>query len=284
MITETEYKEKVSEKVDALSATQVSLPGILISESELPSEPVSPMESGLLSEALIEQVIYHEFKSPLSTIKGYLQLIKKGTFDPEEQERIVNLMMERIDSLNQLVSDLTSLTISDKSRLDAGRDSISGLLGIVHEEFSRFGNDGGHTINLELPEEEICCDFDRNMMNKVYTNLIGNAIKFTPDGGRITIGLRVMGEEVVTYVEDNGIGIDPSCKEWIWQPFKSTDNSLLHHLSQGYDFQGDGVGIGLALVKHIVEMHGGRVEVESQGVGKGSKFTVVLKKEIDPDF
>ena len=224
----------------------------------------------------------HEFKSPLSTVKGYLQFMKNGDLKADEQERIENLMMERIDYLNQMVSDINSLTMSDRSDLNARRDNISQLLSMVYDEFSRFGNNRGHTINLELPEEEVYCDFERDRIYKVYTNLVGNAIKFTPDGGRITIGLEVVEEEVVTYVEDSGIGIDPDYKEQIWEPFKSTDNSLTNHPDQGYDFQGSGAGIGLVLVKHIVEMHGGRVEVESEGVGKGSKFAVVLNKEIDP--
>ena len=227
-------------------------------------------------------IIGHEFKSPLSTIKGYLQLMKKKSVQPKDQERVVSVMMERVDSLNQMVSDITSLTMKDRSYLNARRDSMSGLFSMVHDEFSRFGNNRGHTIDLKLPKEEVYCDFDRDRMYKVYANLIGNAIKFTPDGGRITIGLEVKGKEVITYVEDSGIGIDPAYKEWIWKPFKSTDNSLRHHTAQGYDFQGGGIGIGLALAKHIVELHGGRIEVESEGVGQGSKFIVVLKQKIDP--
>jgi PAS domain S-box-containing protein len=227
-------------------------------------------------------IIGHEFKSPLSTIKGYLQLMGKGAVKSEEQSRVINVMVERVNSLNNMVSDIINLTISDRSHLNIKRDNLSGLLGGVYDEFSRFGNIRNHTIKLDMPAEAVYCDFDRDKMYKVYANLVGNAIKFTPDGGTITIGLKTLGEDVVTYVEDSGIGIDPSYKDWIWKPFKSTDSSLRHHTAQGYEFQGGGLGIGLTLVKHIAELHGGSVRVESEGAGKGSKFTIVLRKKIEP--
>ena len=260
----------------------------MIEERRITPEPRSPSESLVEptiknqlirnGESMRLDIICHEFKSPLCTINGYLQLLKKGNLKPEEQERIVNIMIERVESLNQMVSDKTSLTISDQYPLNKRRGNISQLLGTVYKEFNHFGNGQGHSIFLELPEEEIYCDFDMDMMYKVYANLIGNAIKFTPAGGKLTIGLKVVGEEVVTYVEDNGMGLDLTYKDWIFEPFKSMNTSLKRHTNDGYDFQGGGSGIGLALVNQLVGMHGGRVYMESEGVGKGSKFIVVLKK------
>jgi len=126
----------------------------------------------------------------------------------------------------------------------------------------------GHVLEVHLPERPVKLEADRARLSQVFSNLIGNACKFTPDGGRIVIDARVAGAHAVVSVRDNGIGIAADRIGGVFEMFSQIDNSL--ERAHG------GLGIGLTLVRRLVEMHGGSVVAKSAGLGEGSEFVVTL--------
>jgi CheY-like chemotaxis protein/anti-sigma regulatory factor (Ser/Thr protein kinase) len=127
---------------------------------------------------------------------------------------------------------------------------------------------GRHELAVDLPREPVWLDADPTRLGQVVSNLLNNAAKFTPDGGRIRLSAAVEGGAAVVRVADNGVGIAPDVLQRMWEMFAQGDRTLGR--SHG------GLGIGLTLVRRLVEMHGGTVEAHSQGPGLGSTFTVRL--------
>jgi CheY-like chemotaxis protein len=125
-----------------------------------------------------------------------------------------------------------------------------------------------HTLRTQLSEEALFVDADQTRLEQIISNLLNNASKYTPNGGNIELSVRREGDFVAISVSDNGLGVPSNCLDDVFQMFNQVDRSL--HRAQG------GLGIGLALVRTLVEMHGGEVKAESAGLNRGSTFTVRL--------
>ena len=180
-------------------------------------------------------------------------------------------MDRQVQQMVRLVDDLLDVSRITRGRIELRKARIS-LDEIVQSavEISRGLIDrAGHTLTVELPPAPVYLDADLTRLAQVFSNLLNNAAKYTPDGGKILLSARRADEDRVRVsVQDNGSGIEPAMLPRVFDLFAQEDRSL--ERSQG------GLGIGLSLVRRLVELHGGRVEAHSAGRGQGSEFSVEL--------
>ncbi len=212
----------------------------------------------------------HELRNPLAPLRNSLAILQRSAGEPATFEKASGVMERQLSHLVRLIDDL----------LDVSRISLDKLtlrvevadLGVVLEhavEASRPAAErAGHVLEVHLPERPVRLRADRARLSQVFSNLIGNACKFTPDGGRVVIDARVAGEHAIVSVRDSGIGIAADRIGGVFEMFAQIDNSL--ERAHG------GLGIGLTLVRRLVEMHGGSVVAKSAGLGQGSEFVVTL--------
>ncbi|MGB9681772.1 MAG: sensor histidine kinase [bacterium] len=217
--------------------------------------------------------ISHELKTPLASMKAMVEvLIEGGADDINIRREFLDSINQEIDRLNRLVSDLLLLSRleSDKEFLNpVPTDFVDIVTGIVSRFHPRAMKEGLN-LNLHIEGDIPKLNIDVNYMDQVISNLIDNAIKYTPSGGRIDVKVEDMGRFVKVSVSDTGIGIPREDLPRIFERFYRGDKSRNPSLG--------GVGLGLSIVKHIVEAHGGKVGVESE-LGKGSTFYFTLPKE-----
>ncbi|GAB4569778.1 MAG: hypothetical protein Kow0077_02840 [Anaerolineae bacterium] len=219
------------------------------------------------------QNLAHELRTPLTYIKGYTSLLKDGELGPitEEQDSALGIVMDKTEVLQQLIQDVVTLEqISEKS-LDFEVVDFGELIAQVFDAARTIHSSESLRFKLERAHETtpVLVCIDRTRINQALDNLISNAVKFSPGGGTITIGMRVDREagRVACSVSDTGIGIAPDHLQRIFERFYQVRDP---------DRQGiGGSGIGLALVQRIVRAHGGEVQVASKK-GEGSTFTIVL--------
>jgi two-component system phosphate regulon sensor histidine kinase PhoR len=217
----------------------------------------------------------HDMRSSLTGIHGLgLRLLGKSTSMTEEKKneylRIINKEASKLESL---VDDFLEF-----SRLETGRLKLNyGAVSLDKELMELYGlyqpraSQKGIELTIQIEEALPIIEADENRLRRVFTNLLDNALKFSKEGGTVTIAAREAAREIVVHIIDQGIGIDPEEIPFIFDIF---------HRSRGSDTR-EGYGIGLATVKAIVEGHGGKVRVQSE-LGKGSIFTVLLPKEAGP--
>ena len=212
----------------------------------------------------------HELRNPLAPIRNAVALLRElPPSDPRVAE--VGALLERqVVQLTRLTDDLLDASRITRGRLELRRERVQ-LADVVQSalETSRAAiEEGGQTLEVALPPEPVHLDADGTRLAQVFTNLLNNAAKYTPPGGRIAIEA-VRGERTVEVrVRDTGIGIEAEQVSRLFEPFWQAATAL--------DRSGGGLGIGLALVRGLVELHGGTVEVRSEGPGRGSEFTVRL--------
>jgi signal transduction histidine kinase/GGDEF domain-containing protein len=224
-------------------------------------------------------VASHELRTPLAAIKNAVQLLLKGTAGKinENQEKFLSMAERNINRLTNILNDLLSLSKIESGRIELKFENI-GLKGIIELTASslRPHADGKSLkIDVEISEPLPPVYGDPEKIEQILTNLIGNAIKFTPDGGRILITAQPLshgekggyGDRVAVSVEDTGIGIPPEHLDAIFEKFHQVEGSLHRSVS--------GTGLGLAITKGLVEAHQGKIWVESE-MGKGSTFTFTL--------
>ena len=236
-------------------------------------------ERRAMEEALLEAdrrkdeflaTLAHELRNPLAPIRTGLELMRLTQDDPATLEEIRITMERQTQQLITLVDDLLDISRITRGKLELRRCRVE--LGEVVEsavEASRpFIDEAGHELTVSIPEAPIIMNADPHRLAQVLTNLLGNAAKYTPDGGRIGLSARRENGSVAISVRDNGIGIPANMLERIFELFAQIDRPM----EKGYT----GLGIGLTLVKSLVEMHGGRIEVHSEGPNQGSEFTVHL--------
>ena len=214
-------------------------------------------------------VISHELKTPVSIIKGYAGTLARRDADWDKATLAEGLAVieEEADKLNELINNLL-----EASRLQAGGRKLQfaylDLPSMAEKSVQRLrAQTQRHTFSLDFPPDFPPVQGDYERIREVLSNLIGNAIKYSPDGGLIRVGGRVRDQETVISVSDEGIGIPASEQDSIFERFSRVDNRLTR--------QTPGAGLGLFLVKAVIEAHGGRVWVESQP-GRGSMFHFTL--------
>ena len=217
-------------------------------------------------------MLAHELRNPLAPIRNAAHtLALLGTGD--DRLRWVSGVIERqVGLMTRLVDDLLDVSriTSGKITLQRTTVSVGEVLAQAVEAARPPAESRGQTLNVDVPEDAGWVDGDPARLTQAVGNLLDNAIKYTDEGGGIWLRARNEGDEVVIVVEDSGVGIDPEVLPHVFDLFIQADRSL--ERKQG------GLGLGLTLVRRLVEMHGGRVEAASAGPGLGSAFTIRLPR------
>ena len=218
----------------------------------------------------------HELRNPLAPIRNGLQIMRLAKGDPEKTEQIRSMMERQLGQMVHLIDDLLDLSRISRGKIDLRKERIE-LAGVIAQaiETSRpFIDQAGHELFIEVPPGPIYVDADLTRLTQVFSNLLNNAAKFTERGGQLRLAVQLMGAEAVVSVTDNGIGIPTHMLPRVFEMFTQVEGNLGR--SHG------GLGIGLSIVQRLVQMHGGSVEVRSDGPGSGSEFVVRLPVALSP--
>jgi two-component system sensor histidine kinase/response regulator len=213
-------------------------------------------------------MVAHELRAPISALLSFLRTMRKGYVSAEQQEEILDRSIDRADELLDLVNDLLSLADARQTipSADPGPVEVAAALEKVAGLFRSQAEEKRIAFNSDLEATPSIRGYN-DQIEQVWMNLISNAIKYTPEGGVVKVGLEVKDGWAIGYVEDTGIGIELEHQEKIFEDFYRTP--------QAKAFSRLGTGLGLTLVKQIVESHGGHIELRSNP-GKGSRFTFWL--------
>ena len=216
----------------------------------------------------------HELRNPLAPIQYSYELMNLAGNNENLRAEAQAILHRQVQHMVRLIDDLLDLSRITRNKLELRRDRVE-LATVIEDavETVRPALEArGHDFRVRLAPGPILVDADRTRLAQVFSNLLSNAAKFTERGGRIRITSKREDGHVVIHVQDNGIGISPEMLPRIFEMFVQADRSLERTQS--------GLGIGLTLVRRVVEMHGGTVEARSEGPGRGSDFSVTLP--IDP--
>jgi signal transduction histidine kinase len=212
----------------------------------------------------------HELRNPLAPIRNALQFLRVAGDDRLAADQAKDIMDRQLGLLVRLVDDLLDINRISQNKLELRKTRIALASAVENAVEAAFPliESKGHTLTVLLPSPPVYLDADLTRLAQVFLNLLNNSAKFTDPGGRIELAARRHGNMVLVGVRDTGIGIRAEALPGLFIMFSQLDHSL--DRAQG------GLGIGLALVKGLVEMHGGTVEAHSAGVGQGSEFMVRL--------
>ena len=214
--------------------------------------------------------VSHELRTPLNSILGWGQILSTGKLTPEEQNNALETIYRNARSQSQLIDDLldTSRLITGNLHLSLSPTAVAPTILAAIDVVRPAAEAKSLTIetDLDCDVETITCDTQR--LQQMVWNLLTNAVKFTPDGGRIKIIYECVENSVRISVVDTGLGIASDFLPLVFDRFRQADSSSTrtHH----------GLGLGLAIVRHLAELHGGQVSVTSDGPGKGSTFSITL--------
>ncbi|WP_296018784.1 hybrid sensor histidine kinase/response regulator [uncultured Agrobacterium sp.] len=215
-------------------------------------------------------VLAHELRNPLAALKAGLKLLARRPEGPQT-EKVTGLMEDQITHLVRLVDDLLDVSRITQGKIELQR-SFFDLREALKTAISMAAPNieaKKHNVRTKFPDTPVTVFADDFRVTQCAVNLINNAAKYTLDGGNIEVGITEKGRDVSIWVTDNGLGLNPGEVDKIFEMFAQIDSHLEH--ARG------GLGIGLALVKQLVELHGGSVSASSAGIGKGTTFTIMLK-------
>jgi signal transduction histidine kinase len=212
----------------------------------------------------------HEMRNPLSALSTALLVWPRVQDDPLQMEEVRNIMQRQVRQLTRLSDDLLDVARIAQGRLELRREQV-GLRQLIDdacEEVRPFIDDRGHALTVSMPAEPMVVYGDPSRLLQVFANLIQNAAKFTNPNGLLCVTVEPREGMAVVRIRDNGPGIEEHLLPGIFEGFRQVGGTRCP--------ANDGIGIGLRLVKTIVELHGGAVVARSAGLGRGSEFAVQL--------
>ena len=215
-------------------------------------------------------MLAHELRNPLAPITTAAQLLQRGNLDPQRARHASDIIVRQAEHMTDLVNDLLDVSRVTRGLAEIEKEDLD-VAAIVHgaiEQVRPLLDLKRHELRLELWQQPLHVSGDRTRLVQVVSNILNNAAKYTPAGGRIILRVSSEGGEAVIAVCDNGQGIEPQVLPYIFDLFTQAERTP--DRSQG------GLGIGLALVKSLVALHGGRVAAHSEGPNMGSEFVIRL--------
>lgn len=214
-------------------------------------------------------LLAHELRNPLAPIRNGLQVIRLSS-EPSIRDQVQQMMDRQLSHMVRMIDDLLDVSRIGRHKMELRRErvALNDVINSAVETARPAIEEAGHDLSLELPQEPIFLDADLTRLSQVFSNLLVNSAKYTERGGRIWLAAKKNQNEIAVSVRDTGIGIPPDSLSAIFDMFSQIDRPL--------ERKTGGLGIGLALVKGLVEIHGGSVTAYSQGPGSGSTFTVTL--------
>jgi PAS domain S-box-containing protein len=223
-------------------------------------------------------LVSHELRSPLNSILIYSQMLRSSPNDIEQVRQTCEIIERNARTQLRLVEDLLDIDriVRGKLRLDERPTDIVPVLADALDVVRPMAGAKGIELHAHYGEMSEIVNGDSVRLQQVICNLLSNAIKFTPEGGRVELWLERSSADLCIVISDTGAGIDPAILPYIFDRFRQADSS-------GSQRHG-GLGLGLALAKHLVELHGGTIEAASEGLGLGSTFTIRLPLAAQNEF
>jgi hypothetical protein len=220
--------------------------------------------------------VSHELRTPLTAMLGWLQLLRSGRLPEEKRARALETVERNARAQAQVIEDLLDISriITGKLHLEPGPLDMKAVVEAALESTRPLADTKGVTLEFESSVDSLPMRGDAGRLQQVVWNLVSNAIKFTPRGGRVTVQLRPLDGTVELRVTDTGVGISPSFLPHLFERFRQQDGSSRR--AHG------GLGLGLAIVHHLVELHGGHISAHSPGEGLGTSFVLHLPREPRP--
>jgi CheY-like chemotaxis protein len=220
-------------------------------------------------------LLAHELRNPLAPLRNGLQVIRLAAHDATAVAQARGMMERQLGHMVRLIDDLLDISRISQNKMELRRSRVllEDVVAAAVETARPLIEAAQHDLTISLPADPIPLDADLTRLAQVFGNLLTNSAKYTGHGGRIELAADRHGDYVVVSIRDTGIGIPAEALPRIFDMFSQVD--------RGIERSTGGLGIGLALVKGLAEMHGGSVEAESEGPGRGSTFTVRLPLDID---
>jgi signal transduction histidine kinase len=220
----------------------------------------------------------HELRTPLTIITGFNDLIGSGTLGeiPDKVKETTRHIQDQLTDLNTQVQKILDMSSIEQGLLELNIEPAD-MTGLVTSAIAKrrevlVGRQ--LTLVTDIPVAPTVARIDAQRIDQAFLNLLDNAIRFTPEGGTITVRMKRTVDHIVVSVRDTGVGIHPKEIEWVFKKLYDVSD-VLHHTSGQFRFGSRGFGLGLALTKALVEKHGGDIRVKST-LGQGSEFTIML--------
>ncbi|MGV3486506.1 MAG: ATP-binding protein [Planctomycetaceae bacterium] len=243
-------------------------------------------ENSQLSESLREAderkdeflaLLAHELRNPLAPIRSSVALMERKKYSPDVAARACGIIQRQVSNLVRITDDLLDVSRFCRGKIELQMQRLD-VREAIHDAVEMTESlilDRSHRFQLLVPDRPVLVEGDRVRLAQMTANLLGNAAKYTPVGGRITLQVEAADAAVTISVSDNGIGFAPSEAERILQPFTQIDTSRTREYG--------GLGLGLSIVNRLVALHHGTLVAQSRGPGLGSRFTITLPAVANPE-
>jgi len=227
------------------------------------------LEAGRLKDEFLATVS-HELRTPLNSILGWVQLFRAGKLDESGRKHALETIEQSAKTQARLIEDLLDVSriVSGKLRLEVRSVQMADVIAAAVETIRPAAEAKNITLRLQLQPVGIAVAGDSNRLQQVVWNLLSNAIKFTPNDGEVSVLLQRQGSLLQVVIKDNGIGIEPEFLPHIFDAFRQADSSSTRSHK--------GLGLGLSIVRRLIELHGGTVRAESAGAGCGTTIEILL--------
>jgi signal transduction histidine kinase/ActR/RegA family two-component response regulator len=219
----------------------------------------------------------HELRNPLAPIRTGLDILRIRSGDAQATQRATDIMERQLRQMVRLVDDLLDVSRinTGKFAIKMGRVELKAVVNDALEVVRSYIELHGHELAIDLPDRPVFLHGDATRLAQILSNLLNNAAKYTNRGGKVTLSSHVEEKTLVLEVSDTGIGLSPDMLDSVFEMFVQVDSTL--------ERTNAGLGVGLSLARKLVELHGGTIAAASEGLGRGSRFTVRLPIVVEPE-